>query len=128
MIYTLVLQIYLLLNTHNRPNKTVAIIFFKCLIKAVSDNIKMAESHPNKNKLLNQFEQVSGEYIRYSYSHLFVGLLACQLDQNVWNLGDEGVRVSIVLSENHTVDFTNQNPNNIVVHFGKTQRNIYKWG
>ena len=52
---------------------------------------------------------------------------------NYWNSGDEGVRITVVRASDHAVvtnpiDFTNKNPDNIYVHFGKVSKLSYNSG
>lgn len=54
-------------------------------------------------------------------------------NENKWNIGDEGIRVTIVrasdgVSASDSVDLTNVNPGNIVIHFTKTCKSAYKNG
>jgi hypothetical protein len=52
---------------------------------------------------------------------------------NTWNGGDEGVRITVVRASDHAlvttpIDFTNKNPDNIRVHFGKVSKLSYNSG
>ena len=54
-------------------------------------------------------------------------------NENFWNTGDEGVRVTIVRASDHAVvttpiDLTNKNPNDIQAHFGKVSKISYTTG
>ena len=54
-------------------------------------------------------------------------------DTNFWNTGDEGVRVTVVSASDGSavsasIDLTNKQPNNIVVHFGKVCKTQYRDG
>lgn len=54
-------------------------------------------------------------------------------DTNFWNTGDEGVRVTVVSASDGSavsasIDLTNKQPNNIVVHFGKVCKSQYRHG
>lgn len=54
-------------------------------------------------------------------------------NENYWNPGDEGVRVTVVRASDRIpvttpVDFTNKNPNNIQSHFGKVSKISYTNG
>lgn len=54
-------------------------------------------------------------------------------DTNYWNTGDEGVRVTVVSASDGSavtasIDLTNKQPNNIVVHFGKVSKSQYRSG
>ncbi|AFV02406.1 hypothetical protein DHBDCA_p1377 [Dehalobacter sp. DCA] len=54
-------------------------------------------------------------------------------NENYWNGGDEGVRITVVRANDRAavtspVDFTNRNPNNIQIHFGKTSKLGYSSG
>jgi hypothetical protein len=53
--------------------------------------------------------------------------------ENYWNPGDEGVRVTVVRARDHAivttpVDFTNKNPDDIAVSFGKVSKISYTDG
>lgn len=53
--------------------------------------------------------------------------------ENYWNVGDEGVRVTVVRASDRAIvttpiDFTNKTPNNIQVHFGKYSKLSYSSG
>ena len=48
-------------------------------------------------------------------------------DENFWNSGDEGVRVTVIRASDHavasaSVDFTNRHPDNIIINFGKVSK------
>lgn len=52
---------------------------------------------------------------------------------NVWNTGNDGVRVTVVRASDHAVvttpiDFTNKKPNNVQMHFGKVSKLSYNGG
>ncbi|OLN30089.1 hypothetical protein [Desulfosporosinus metallidurans] len=54
-------------------------------------------------------------------------------NENYWNTGDEGVRVTVVRASDHAVvttpvDFTNKSPDNIQAHFGKVSKISYTNG
>jgi len=54
-------------------------------------------------------------------------------DTNVWNTGDEGVRVTVVnavdgSAATASIDLTNKKPDNILVHFGKVSKSSYRDG
>jgi len=54
-------------------------------------------------------------------------------NENYWNTGDEGVRVTVVRANDHAVvttpvDFTNKSPDNIQAHFGKVSKISYTNG
>lgn len=54
-------------------------------------------------------------------------------NENYWNGGDEGVRITVVRANDRagvtsSVDFTNRNPNNIQIHFGKNSKLDYSNG
>jgi len=54
-------------------------------------------------------------------------------DENYWNTGDEGVRITVVRASDHAVvttpiDITNKNPDNIQAHFGKVSKISYRAG
>lgn len=54
-------------------------------------------------------------------------------DENFWNSGDEGVRVTVIRASDHTVasasvDFTNRHPDNIIINFGKVSKIAYNNG
>jgi hypothetical protein len=54
-------------------------------------------------------------------------------DENFWNTGDEGVRITVVRASDHAVvttpvDFTNKHPDNIQAHFGKVSKISYRAG
>ena len=54
-------------------------------------------------------------------------------DVNYWNPGDEGVRITVVRANDRIavtspIDFTNRNPNNIQIHFGKNSKLDYANG
>lgn len=54
-------------------------------------------------------------------------------DENFWNTGDEGVRVTVIRASDHAVastsiDFTNKHPNDIAVSFGKVCKIAYSNG
>ena len=54
-------------------------------------------------------------------------------NENYWNTGDEGVRVTVVRASDHApvttpIDMTNKKPNNIVVNFGKISKISYTGG
>lgn len=54
-------------------------------------------------------------------------------NENYWNGGDEGVRITVVRANDRAavtspVDFTNRNPNNIQIHFGKNSKLDYSNG
>ncbi len=52
---------------------------------------------------------------------------------NYWSSGDEGVRVTVVTTSNGSavtpsIDLTNKRPDNIVIHFGKISKSVYREG
>ena len=52
---------------------------------------------------------------------------------NVWNPGNEGVRVTVIRASDHSVvttpiDFTNKKPGNVQIHFGKVSKLSYSNG
>jgi hypothetical protein len=54
-------------------------------------------------------------------------------DENFWNSGDEGVRVTVIRASDHavasaSVDFTNRHPDNIIINFGKVSKIAYNNG
>jgi hypothetical protein len=54
-------------------------------------------------------------------------------DENFWNTGDEGVRITVIRVSDHAVvttpiDITNKHPDNIQVHFGKVSKMSYGTG
>ena len=61
------------------------------------------------------------------------GGLGSGSNANFWNTGDEGVRVTVVTADTGSavapsIDLTNRNPNDIVVHFGKVCKSQYRSG
>ena len=61
------------------------------------------------------------------------GGLGSGSNANFWNTGDEGVRVTVVTADTGnavapSIDLTNRNPNDIVVHFGKNCKSQYRNG
>lgn len=54
-------------------------------------------------------------------------------DENFWNTGDEGVRVTVIRASDHaiasaSIDFTNRHPNDIQSFFGKVSKIAYTSG
>jgi len=54
-------------------------------------------------------------------------------DENYWNPGDEGVRITVVRAKDRIavtspIDFTNKRPDNIQLHFGKYSKLVYSNG
>lgn len=54
-------------------------------------------------------------------------------DDNYWNAGDEGVRITVIRVSDHaiasaSVDFTNRHPDDIEAHFGKVSKIAYTNG
>ncbi len=61
------------------------------------------------------------------------GTLGSGTETNLWNTGDEGVRVTVISADDghavsSSVDITNRSPNDIRVHFGKVSKSRYRSG
>lgn len=61
------------------------------------------------------------------------GGLGSGSDENFWNSGDEGVRVTVIRASDHAVasasiDFTNRHPDDIQSYFGKVSKVAYTNG